>query len=53
MQNSGLNQDSIFLSIPLEDFESLNISVERVCSTHSGVGTLHIKITNNESEVEN
>ena len=53
MQNSELNQDSIFLSIPLEDFESLNISVERVCSTYSGVGTLHIKITNNESEVEN
>ena len=53
MQNPELNQDSISLSIPLEDFESLNISVERVCSTRSGVGTLHIKITNNESEVEN
>ncbi len=53
MQNSELNQDSIFLSIPLEDFESLNISVERVCSVRSGMGTLHIKITNNESEVEN
>lgn len=53
MQNPELNQDSIYLSIPLEDFESLNISVERACSTRSGVGTLHIKITNNESEVEN
>ena len=53
MQNSELNQDSIFLSIPLEDFESLNIAVERVCSTRSGMGTLQIKITNNESEVEN
>lgn len=53
MQNSELNQDGIFLSIPLEDFESLNISVERMRSSRSGMGTLHIKITNNESEVEN